>query len=166
MTWFMCEKDQTHEPTVAAHGADRERRTVLIPDQEEELARVDWLLDRDIETRLASSIDTNAINGCFAERPFADAISRNFGNGKSDGTRKQWLARVDAQRRHCQVRRAEVEREPGNAEAVIARFDRNGKRFCRRGRARPMQLGTSQRHRFRTPIVDGESQKFPGGVRE
>ena len=35
MTWFMCEKDQTHEPTVAVHGADRERRTVLIPDQEE-----------------------------------------------------------------------------------------------------------------------------------
>ena len=127
---------------------------------------MDLLLDRDIETRLASSIDTNAINGCFAERPFADVISCNFGNGESDGTCKQWLARVDAQRRHCQVRRAEVEREPGNAEAVIAGFDRNGKRFCRRGRARPVQLRTGERHRFRTPVVDGESQKFPRGVRE
>ena len=91
----MCEKDQSHEPALAAHGVDRKRRTVLITDQQEQLARLDLLLDRDIETRLAFSIDIYAIDYRFAKCPFADPVFGNFWNGKSNRTGKQRLACVD-----------------------------------------------------------------------
>src|SRR5438552_12298082 len=123
MACFVCKKDQPHEPALAVHRVDRERWTVLILDQQEQLARLDLLLDRDIETRFAFSIDIYAIDYRFAECPFADAVLGNFGNGDSDRTRKQWLVRVDAQGRQRQIRRPEVEREPRDAEALVARFD-------------------------------------------
>src|SRR5437773_12226156 len=103
MACFVCEKDQSHEPALAVHRVDRERWTVLIPDQQEQLARLDLLLDRDIETRFAFSIDVHAIDYRFAECPFADAILGNFGSSKSNRTRKQRLARIDAQRGQQQV---------------------------------------------------------------
>src|SRR5438477_1062598 len=112
MACFVCEKDQQHEPALAVHRVDRERWTVLIPDQQEQLARLDLLLDRDVETRFAFSIDIYAIDYRFAECPFADAVLGNFGNGDSDRTRKQWLARVGEEGRQRQIGRTEVEGQP------------------------------------------------------
>ena len=161
MPGLVCEEDQARNSAIAAYRGDRKRRTIFISNQHEQLASVDLQLDWNIQTRFAFAVYVHPIDDGVGDRTLVDAIVSDLRRSESDRAREQRLARLDAERRQSEIRRAKIDIGPRDAETFVARFDRDRHRLHGRGCARLMQLGASERHRFRLPIVNRESQEFP-----
>ena len=163
------EEHEIHGTPLDAHGADGERRAVLVADEQREFARMDAGFQRHGKIcghRLVG--DGHAINHARPDDLFADGILGDLRHGERDAAREERFVGLDLHGGDVEIGRAEIEREPRLAGIFVPLGDGDGLNFTgHRHGGGGVNSRAGEGNRRGTLVVHREPQPRPctGGKR-
>ena len=157
------EEDEINWPPLRPHRGDGQRRAVLVLNEQQQFARANLAFQRHGQVgRRGLAFHRHAVNDAARHGLLADGIFQHLRHRQRHRPGEEGFGCVNVQVREVQIRRAEIECEPGRTGIFVALGDGDGEGFVR---GRLGGGGVNDRagkgNRRRALVIHGQPQPGP-----